>query len=430
MAMPAREFIFTLLGTAGDIWPGLRIARELRSRGHGVTVLAPEPFAERARHGDVAFEAIDTGTAWQSDLEDPAYWGPDGTVRGLAPGGYLQRPVQRAFDHVAARLAQSPRLVCTRNAYGARFAAERFGLDCLCLGYSSTQFFGAGRLPYRHTVLRRAPRWLQSALLAWGDRATDRPLLSALNALRARFALPAVSRFRPWSFFRHPGLALYPAWYDDVRSLKPGGVHQAGFVFQHAADGGPLPAALERFLAAGPPPMVVTFGTGVAHVAQRFQAALDMVQRTPWRAVFVSRFEANIPAAARDHPRVHVVAEVDFAALLPRCAVIVHHGGIGTAAQAVRAQIPQVIVPIAYDQPDNGSRLQALGLARMLAGRRLDAPALGQAVDAAIRRVDTARLQELGEQLRADDGAARAADVCERFVAPVARAAMELETAR
>ena len=425
--MAAREFVFTLLGTGGDVLPGLRIARELRRRGHGVCVLAPEPFAERARSGGLAFEAIDARAAWLSDLQDPAYWGPDGTRLGLAPGGYLHRPAQPAFDHVAGRAAQAPLLVCTRNAYGARFAAERFGLDCLCLGYSSTQFFDVGRLPYRHAVLRRAPRRLQAALLRWGDRATDAAVLPGLNALRARFALPAVDRFRAWSFFRHAGLALYPAWYDDVRALAPAGVRQAGFVFAHEADDGPLPPALERFLADGPAPVVFTFGTGVAHVAARFEAALAMVARTSRRAIFVSRFEANVPAAARTHPRVHVVDEVDFAALLPRCAAIVHHGGIGTAAQAVRAEIPQVIAPIAYDQPDNGHRFQALGLARLLPHRRVDAAGIGRAVAAAIGRTDRALLRDLGGRLRADDGAASAADICERIAAQGAREAVELD---
>ncbi|PUE53049.1 hypothetical protein B9Z45_13200 [Limnohabitans sp. 2KL-17] len=411
------DFIFAALGTGGDVWPALRIARELHRRGHGVSVLAPEPFAARARADGLNFESVDTRAAWLADVESPAYWGPDGTRLGLAPGGYLRRPVEATFDFIASRAARSPTVVCTRNAYGARFAAECRGLACLCLGYSSTQFFKLGRLPYRHAVLRRSPRWLQAGLLAWGDRSADAMLLPDLNAMRQRHALPAVRRFRDWSFFRHPGMALYPAWYDDVQELAPLGIRQAGFVFAHDADDGPLPAALQGFLDAGPPPMVLTFGTGVGHVVARFAAALELVRRTAWRAIFVSRFEANLPPEAHSHPRIHVVAEADFAALLPRCAVLVHHGGIGTAAQAVRAQIPQVIVPIGYDQPDNGRRLQALRLARLLSGRRFDAAGLEAAVADAIAHTDRARLRQLGDDLRAGDGSRRAADVCEEVAA-------------
>lgn len=408
------HFIFTLLGTGGDIWPGLRIARELRSRGHGVTVLAPETFANRARAEGLAFEAIDTHEAWISDVSNPDYWGPRGTQLGLLQGGYLHRPTLPAYEHVVSRLDSRPRLICTRNAYGARFAAERFNLPCLCLGYSSTQFFDVARLPYRHHVLRRAPRWLQAAALASGDRARDKALLPPLNSLRASFALEPVRQFRRWSFFRHPNLALYPSWYDDVAGLTGEGVMQAGFVFAHDADDGPLEPRLENFIASGAPPLVFTFGTGVAHVAERFAAALRLVEQSDWRAIFVSRFEDNLPAAARSHARVHTVSEIDFSVLLPRCAALVHHGGIGTAAQALRAGIPQVIVPIAYDQPDNGRRFAELGLAQAVTARRVDPDGLGRAVHAAVTRTDRAKLAAISARLRESDGAAAAADLCER----------------
>ncbi|MCP5016352.1 MAG: glycosyltransferase family 1 protein [Ketobacter sp.] len=409
------DFIFALLGTGGDIWPALRIARELSRRGHRITVLAPEPFAGRAQAEGFGFQSIDTQEAWLNDVGSPAYWGPDGTRLGLLLGGYLHRPVQTSYEYIASRASQAPIVVCTRNAYGARFAAEHFDLACLCLGYSSTQFFDVGRLPYRHRILRQAPRWFQAGLVAWGDKSGDAMLLPNLNAMRKRYDLPAVSSFRTWSFFRHPGIALYPAWYDDVKILSSFGIRQTNFVFAHDSDGGPLPSTLQSFLDAGQAPMVVSFGTGVGHVNQRFRAVLEMINRTDWRAVFVSRFKANLPEQARSHPRIHVLDEVDFSALLPRCALLVHHGGIGTAAQAIRAKIPQVIAPFAYDQPDNGQRFQSLGLARLLSGRGLGSARLEGAVVDAMEKTDRIRLKEFGERIRTNDGSVLAADACEEI---------------
>jgi len=52
---------------------------------------------------------------------------------------------------------------------------------------------------------------------------------------------------------------------------------------------------------------------------------------------------------------------VPLGSLLPWCSAIVHHGGIGTVAQALRAGIPQLITPMNFDQPTNAARVRALG---------------------------------------------------------------------
>jgi UDP:flavonoid glycosyltransferase YjiC (YdhE family) len=57
---------------------------------------------------------------------------------------------------------------------------------------------------------------------------------------------------------------------------------------------------------------------------------------------------------------------VPLSRLLKRSAAIVHMGGIGTMAQGIAAGVPQLIVPIAVDQPDNASRLEDLGAGRSI----------------------------------------------------------------
>jgi sterol 3beta-glucosyltransferase len=49
--------------------------------------------------------------------------------------------------------------------------------------------------------------------------------------------------------------------------------------------------------------------------------------------------------------------------LLPRCAVALHHGGIGTVLAAARAKVPQLVMPLAFDQPFWGQTLEDLGVA-------------------------------------------------------------------
>ena len=71
-----------------------------------------------------------------------------------------------------------------------------------------------------------------------------------------------------------------------------------------------------------------------------------------------------------------------FSEVLPRCAVLVHHGGIGTTAQAIAAGIPQVIRPMAHDQPDNAARVEKLGVGASLSPPKFNAVSLAEQLNA------------------------------------------------
>ena len=88
-------------------------------------------------------------------------------------------------------------------------------------------------------------------------------------------------------------------------------------------------------------------------------------------------------------------------ALLPHVAALVHHGGIGTTAEAMRAGRPQLVVPLAHDQFDNAARVEALGVGASLHASRVTS---GRMVAALQRVVGNAAMR------------ARCADVAARFV--------------
>ena len=89
-----------------------------------------------------------------------------------------------------------------------------------------------------------------------------------------------------------------------------------------------------------------------------------------------------------------------LSALLPRSAALVHHGGVGTVAQALAAGIPQLVVPVAFDHFDEGRRLKDRDLGATLSrrafrparaarvlGRLLADPAVARACAAARARM-------------------------------------------
>lgn len=93
------------------------------------------------------------------------------------------------------------------------------------------------------------------------------------------------------------------------------------------------------------------------------------MQQLGRRAIFLTHHRAQVPEPLPDS--VLWVAYAPLQGLLPHCAALIHHGGIGTTAEALRAGVPQLVVPFAHDQFDNGERVKALGVGSTLPAARL-----------------------------------------------------------
>jgi UDP:flavonoid glycosyltransferase YjiC (YdhE family) len=118
--------------------------------------------------------------------------------------------------------------------------------------------------------------------------------------------------------------------------------------------------------------------------------------------------------SATSRPLPEGVMAVDYApheAIFPRAAAIVHHGGVGTLGQALRAGRPMLVVPHAHDQPDNGLRVARLGVARVIDARQYRASAVVRALDALLTnpRYQT-RASETAAIVRSERGAEAAVD--------------------
>src|SRR5262249_34294138 len=109
-------------------------------------------------------------------------------------------------------------------------------------------------------------------------------------------------------------------------------------------------------------------------------------------------------------PDVMITGYIPYSLLFPHAALIVHHGGIGTAAQALRAGLPQLVVPYLVDQPDNAHRLTRLGVARALELRKVRSGDMVTELQALLQDPAYAeRAARIGAQVREEDGARAAA---------------------
>lgn len=160
--------------------------------------------------------------------------------------------------------------------------------------------------------------------------------------------------------------------------------------------------------------MYVGFGSMLAKDPETFtKAMLDGLHRSGRRAVLATGWGALRPSRVPE--TVHVLDQAPHSLLLPRTAVAVHHGGVGTVAAAIRAGVPQAIRPFMGDQPFWARRVHELGIAAPPLTGRLTADRLAAAIDDAAAKADAAR--DLAARVNAEDGVAAAVARIERVAA-------------
>jgi UDP:flavonoid glycosyltransferase YjiC (YdhE family) len=221
---------------------------------------------------------------------------------------------------------------------------------------------------------RGVPRWYKRFQFWVADNVfIDRLLCPELNALRGELGLPPVRGImRDWWNSPNGVIGLFPDWFAPPQADWPANASLTGFPLWDESDVSELPAGLEEFLAAGPPPIVFTPGSAMMHGRAFFAAAIEACRLLGRRGLLITKYadqlSAQLPA------NIAHFSFIPFSKVFPRAAAVVHHGGIGTCGQGLAAGVPQLIMPMSHDQPDNAARLARLGVAAELKPKHFHGP--------------------------------------------------------
>jgi UDP:flavonoid glycosyltransferase YjiC (YdhE family) len=173
---------------------------------------------------------------------------------------------------------------------------------------------------------------------------------------------------------------------------------------------------LVNFLAQGPPPVIISFGSmGGSNGRETTEILIDAVKKAKQRAIIQAGWGQ---LGTKDTPPdIFCTEYVPHQWLFPKGCCVVHHGGAGTTASVCRAKVPSVVVAHHADQPYWGKRLSDLGVApRHLHRRSLNAKRLAKRIQQVLATpAMTARAQVLGEQMETEDGLTAAVDLIESF---------------
>ena len=423
--------ILTPVGSSGDVNPFVTIGRELRRRGHDVTVLAAEPFAGVVSNAGLAFVSTWSAEDYARTTSHPDLWHPG---RGI---GLVLQAVARGLRsaYAAIRQVHEPgRTIVVGHtlALVTRVFEEVHEVPAATVHLAPNVF----RSDFRQPALAPArdiswwPRLVKRALW-WGvDRLLiDRHITPALNRWRGELGLPPVSRvFNKWLHSPQRTIGLFPDWFGDPQPDWPSQSRLAGFVLSDAPVAPALTdgessapagltdnesrASLDAFMARGPAPIVFTAGSANRQARPFFSAAIEASARVGRRAVLVTGYREHLPATLPGH--VHHARYAPFTALFPRAAAVVHHGGVGTCAQGFAAGVPQLVAPMGFDQPDNAWRVASLGAGEAIAPSAFTPRGVSKALDRLLssERV-LAACREWQERVRAADAVTRACDLLE-----------------
>lgn len=411
-------------GTRGDAQPAVALGKALQAEGHRVRVLASANFAAWiAAHGlEAAVSTVDIQALMLSS------GGQEWVESGHNPLAEV-RAMKRLFaEHGWGLIRDAWEAAQDADLLLSSFTSDAFALSI------------AEKLRIPHASMLGQP-----ALLATrhGASLPNAPLPGRVSLINYLFGKLVLEPF-PWQMqgalinrLRREVLNLPPQTRRENTAARrrmltllgysprvvphppdwPPNTHPTGYWFLDEHTGWQPPDALQAFLAAGAPPVVVGFGSMTGRNPRRItEIVAAAVRQAGVRAVLLSGWAELGQMALPDS--ILCLPAAPHGWLFPRAAAVVHHGGAGTTAAGLRAGIPTVVVPHFADQPFWGRRVHALGVGpapiprAKLTPARLAAAMHTAVSDPTMRR----RAADLGAAIRAEDGLETAVALLDRHL--------------
>jgi len=273
MARSSRKrILIATLGSLGDLYPYLAIAKELLRRGHRPLIATLDRYRDIVEAEGIGFTVMrplesQLGNATQVIREIlHSRSGPEYLIRRI-----VMHHVRESYEDLDRLAENADLLVSHPMTVALPLVAENRKIPWVSTVLSPMSLFSA----YDPSILP-ASRWLFSLRLlgpvfyrgilgltkVW-TRAWERPL----RDLRAEIGLSPTSRHAMFEgqFSPYLNLALFSARLAKPQADWPANTQVCGFArYDGHAVAGPEAAGLRAFLEAGEPPIVFTLGSSVS----------------------------------------------------------------------------------------------------------------------------------------------------------------------
>ncbi|MCL4275014.1 MAG: glycosyltransferase [Anaerolineales bacterium] len=408
-------------GSRGDVQPFLPLSLGLMSRGHNVTLAAPARFKDLiGEHGITFF---------------PLPGDPEELSRRLNDAGYnFIRQVKELMSHavdIGVEMLHQTEEACRdanliihtfAHAVGAHTLAREKNIPDIHI-QTFPMFAPTGDYP-NVTMPNLGNRFLNRLTHTLSMQITMLTSTIGFEQVRRRARLPKRTLYHPFKDdpprLRTPILC---AWSPSI--LPPSSdwsprVHVTGYYFLPENKSYSPPPELDEFLKSGKPPVCVSFGSMVNKNAEKIDATIrESLKQTNNRGIILSGWGSAHRESTNDMLYLES-APHDW--LLPKCKMLIHHGGAGTTSAGLRAGVPQVVVPFMADQPFWGDRVHTVGVGpKPIRVNQLSVEKMVSVMAEAETNLILERAQVTGQRIRGETGVDTAVKLIESYVVEFGR---------
>jgi UDP:flavonoid glycosyltransferase YjiC (YdhE family) len=388
-------------GTMGNVLPFIGLGRALRTRGHQVTLVGPASLSSLADREQLEFVQIQeptaSGIAVRSGLVSKIRFLQTKYETALRGFCSALTPLLRQRDTVVA----APFWIT-----GARLACELHRIPLATVYLQPRMLLDDSDRSILRPLRKAGGRLVRSL--------ANRVMARKLNSYRRELGLPPVRKPLEWWNSPDAVLAFFPEWYSPKQPIWPAQLQHVGFPLFDHWDAPYRSEELNRFLAAGAPPLVFAQSSNAKVDRDYIAISIEAAFRLNRRAVFLTTLPEQLPNPLPSH--VGYFGIVPLSVILPRSAAFIHHGGVGSLSQALAAGVPQLTIPKILDQFDNCRWLSKLGVSRQLKAREYRVDRVVTELNDLLQSPTVKRAcQEFARRIPADDPFGQACEQLERI---------------
>ncbi|CAD5979634.1 O-mycaminosyltylonolide 6-deoxyallosyltransferase [Planktothrix tepida] len=418
-----KTIVLATFGSLGDLYPYMALAQELQNRGYSARIATCEQYQKTIETAGIEFCLLRPNGLPQEPGEIEFLSMMMDSQRGMEYIiNYLLMPYLRTSYSDLINAVQGADLLLTHPlTLVASLVAEKTGIPWVSTILSPSVLMSAYDVPPEKSTQSRYEKAM--AVVARDSllrlfRCNMQLWSAPLEQLQEELGLEA--RFDPLfeGQFAPLVLGLFSQTFASVQPDWPPQTQITGFPFYRQNSESGLSPELQQFLHAGPPPIVFTLGsTAVLTPGNFYEQGMIAAQKLGYRAVLMMGKAAHQLNALGLPPGVIAIDYSPHADIFPFAAAIVHHGGMGTTAEALRAGHPMLVIPYHYDQPDNATRVVQMGVGRTLDRHLYQASTVLAELKVLLGDPSYAtRVAEVSSYIQTEQGNCKAVDVLETYL--------------